>query len=192
MGSREIKVGLRGQQQEGNMMLHAGLTWFPLESICPPPKCCPIDLWLPSNPSLPPLPPPWLSGHPSSGPSLSSLLNELSSHPRRWLPCRHLCGPQALDSSLTPFYIQSLSKSHPPCLNIYPESITSNPSLHGCPPLSWTTAGASILASKQLGSTRSGASDTFAARVGVIAGLPLNEREEKSEWSLSLSHQRGT
>ena len=137
-------------------------------------------------------PPPWLSGHPSSGPSLSSLLNELSSHPRRWLPCRHLCGPQALDSSLTPFYIQSLSKSHPPCLNIYPESITSNPSLHGCPPLSWTTAGASILASKQLGSTRSGASDTFAARVGVIAGLPLNEREEKSEWSLSLSHQRGT
>ena len=26
MGSREIKVGLRGQQQEGNMMLHAGLT----------------------------------------------------------------------------------------------------------------------------------------------------------------------
>ena len=74
-------------------------------------------------------------------------------------PC---VGPQAVDSSLTSFYIQSLSKSQPPCLNVHPESITPNPSLRGCPPLSWTTAGAS----EQLGSTRSGAGDTFAARVG--------------------------
>ena len=44
MGSGEIKVGLRVKQQERNMMLHAELTQFPIESIRALPKCCPIDL----------------------------------------------------------------------------------------------------------------------------------------------------
>lgn len=38
------------------------------------------------------------------------------------------CVLDTVDSSLTPFYVQSLRKSHRPCFNICPESTVPNPS----------------------------------------------------------------
>lgn len=37
-----------------------------------------------------------------------------------------LCMPQTIDSSSTSFSIQHFSRSHPPCLNFYPEPTTSS------------------------------------------------------------------
>lgn len=143
VGFRDARAGLREQRQKGNSL--DAPCWAASVSLCVPSSPSQVPSSLPLTPFKSA---PSVSAH--SLAQQSPLIWTISWQP----PERAVLAPggdghtsTCVDPKLwTPFYIHSLSISHPSCLNLYPESTTSNPSLHGGPPLRWTIAGAASLA----------------------------------------------